>query len=54
MYFVSRSWATATSSLPSVSGMPTECRQGTNVPSSPSTSSARAPIRVMIRIETAT
>ena len=35
-------------------GMPTECRQGTNSPSSPSTSSAGWPMRVMIRIEHAT
>ncbi len=39
---------------PSSSGAPTVCRQGTNSPSSPSSSSAACPIRVMIRIETAT
>ena len=39
---------------PFLSGAPTVCRHGTNVPSSPSTSSAPLPIRVMIRIETAT
>jgi len=43
-----------TSSCPSSSGMPTEWTQGTNSPSSPRTSRAAAPIRVMIRIETAT
>ena len=43
-----------TSSTPSVNGIPTECRHGTNSPSSPSTSSAGCPIRVMIRIEQAT
>ena len=32
------------------SGAPTECTHGTNSPSSPSTSSAAAPMRVMIRI----
>src|SRR5919109_2235908 len=35
-------------------GAPTLCRHGTNSPSSPSASSAPAPMRVMIRIETAT
>ena len=35
-------------------GAPTECRQGTNSPSSPSASSACLPMRVMIRIDTAT
>jgi hypothetical protein len=39
---------------PSLSGEPVVCRQGTKSPSSPSTSSAPLPIRVMIRIETAT
>ena len=34
-------------------GAPTECRQGTNVPSSPRQSRAALPMRVMIRIETA-
>ena len=43
-----------TSSTPSVSGIPTEWRQGTYSPSAPSTSSAALPIRVMIRIDTAT
>ena len=41
-------------SSPSASGAPTVCRHGTNVPSSPSASSAGWPMRVMIRIETAT
>ena len=36
------------------SGAPTVCRQGTNAPSSPIASSAAWPMRVMIRIETAT
>src|SRR4051794_18601113 len=35
-------------------GAPTECRQGTKSPSSPRQSSAGLPMRVMIRIETAT
>ncbi len=35
-------------------GAPTECRQGTNSPSSPRTSSAGWPMRVMIRMEVAT
>jgi hypothetical protein len=39
---------------PFSSGAPTVCRQGTNVPWSPSVSSALRPMRVMIRIETAT
>src|SRR3954454_18201039 len=43
-----------TSSAPSVSGAPTECRHGTKSPPSPSTSSAAWPMRVMMRIETAT
>ena len=43
-----------TSAWPAASGAPTECTAGTKKPSSPSWSSAGAPIRVMIRIETAT
>ena len=43
-----------TSSTPSTSGIPTECRQGTNSPSLPSTSSAPWPMRVMILMDTAT
>src|SRR4051812_22806429 len=39
---------------PSASGAPTVCRHGTNVPSSPSSSSAPAPMRVMILMLTAT
>ena len=35
-------------------GAPTECRHGTNSPSSPRTSRAAAPMRVMMRIDTAT
>src|SRR5215217_5275895 len=35
-------------------GAPTECRHGTNAPSSPRQSSAGLPMRVMIRIEVAT
>ena len=54
MYLLSALHGHGTSWTPSVSGMPTECRQGTNSPSSPSTSSAGWPIRVMIRIEQAT
>jgi hypothetical protein len=53
MYFVSLQ-GHGTSSAPSSSGMPTECRHGTKSPSAPSTSSAPWPIRVMIRMETAT
>jgi hypothetical protein len=33
--------------------LPTECTQGTKVPSSPRQSRAPLPMRVMIRIETA-
>ena len=54
MYFVSALVGQGESSSPSSSGSPTEWTQGTNSPSEPSTSSARSPIRVMIRIETAT
>ena len=39
---------------PLASGAPTVCRQGTKVPFSPSTSSAPLPMRVMIRMLTAT
>ena len=46
-----RCTATGTSLRPCSSGQPTECTHGTNSPSSPSTSSAGRPIRVMIRIE---
>ncbi len=54
MYLLSASHGHGTSSTPSSSGIPTEWRQGTNSPSSPSTSSAPAPMRVMIRMLTAT
>ena len=54
MYLLSALQGHGTSSAPSSSGMPTECRQGTNSPSSPSTSRAPLPMRVMIRIDTAT
>ncbi len=54
MYFVSAFVGHGTSSWPGSSGAPTECTQGTNSPSSPSTSSAPWPMRVMIRMETAT
>src|SRR5204863_7390389 len=37
MYLLSASQGQETSSSPSPSGIPTECRQGTNSPSSPST-----------------
>ena len=54
MYLLSGLQGQGTSVWPSASGIPTECRQGTNSPSAPSTSSAPSPIRVMIRIEIAT
>ena len=54
MYLLSALHGHGTSSTPSVSGMPTECRQGTKSPSSPSTSSAPCPMRVMIRMFAAT
>ena len=54
MYLFSASQGHGTSSDRSSSGMPTECTQGTNSPPSPSTSSAPAPMRVMIRMLTAT
>ena len=53
MYFVSLH-GQGTSSAPSTSGIPTECRQGTNSPSLPRTSSAPWPMRVMILMDTAT
>ncbi len=53
MYLSSAAQGQGTSSAPSPSGIPTECRQGTNSPS-PSASRAGWPILVMIRIETAT
>jgi hypothetical protein len=54
MYFVSAFVGQGASTSPSSSGAPIECTHGTNSPSAPSTSSALAPMRVMIRIETAT
>ena len=54
MYFVSALVGHGTSSCPSASGAPIEWTQGTNSPSSPRTSSALAPMRVMIRMDTAT
>ena len=54
MYLFSALQGQATSSSPSASGAPTECTQGTNSPSSPSTSSVFAPTRVMIIMFTAT
>ena len=54
MYLFSALHGHGTSSTPSASGMPTECRHGTNSPSLPSASSAPWPIRVMIRMLTAT
>ena len=54
MYLLSALHGHGTSSAPSSSGMPTEWTQGTNSPSAPSASSAASPIRVMIRIDTAT
>ena len=47
MYFVSLLHGQATSDCPSPSGMPTECTQGTNTPSVPSTSNTARPIRVI-------
>ncbi len=54
MYLLSALQGQGTSASPSASGAPTECRQGTHSPSSPRTSSAPLPIRVMIRMDTAT
>ena len=53
MYLLSPSHGHGTSASPSASGAPTECRHGTQS-SSPSTSSAFWPMRVMIRIDAAT
>ena len=49
MYLLSALHGQATSFWPGASGAPTECRQGTNLPS-PSASSARLPMRVMMRM----
>ena len=54
MYLLSGLHGHGTSASPGSSGAPTECTQGTNSPSSPSTSSASWPMRVMIRMLTAT
>ena len=54
MYLVSALVGQAESCSPAARGSPTECTQGTNSPSAPSTSSAAVPILVMIRIETTT
>ena len=53
MYLISLQ-GQATSAWPAASGAPTECTAGTKKPSSPSWSRAAWPIRVMIRMETAT
>ena len=53
MYLLSGLHGHGTSASPSASGAPTECRQGTHSPS-PSTSKAACPMRVMIRMLTAT
>ena len=44
----------ATSRWPGCSGAPTVCTQGTNAPSTPSTSYTPLPMRVMIFMFTAT
>ena len=54
MYLLSALQGHGTSSAPSSSGMPTECTHGTNSPPLPSASSAAWPMRVMIRMFTAT
>ena len=54
MYLLSGLHGHGTSASPAASGAPTECTHGTNSPSSPSTSSAFWPMRVMIRMLTAT
>ena len=53
MYLLSALHGHGTSASPSASGAPTECRHGTHSPS-PSTSRAPCPMRVMIRMLTAT
>ena len=53
MYLLSASHGHGTSASPGSSGAPTEWMQCTQSPL-PSTSSAAWPMRVMIRIETAT
>src|SRR3954451_15248095 len=54
MYLLSALHGHEESSSPGSSGAPTECRQGTNSPSWPSTSRAPLPMRVMIRMFTTT
>ncbi len=54
MYLLSASQGHGTSAWPSASGMPTEWTHGTKTPSSPSTSRAPWPMRVMMRMLTAT
>ncbi len=54
MYLFSALHGHGTSAAPFASGMPTECRQGTKAPSLPSISSAPWPMRVMMRMLTAT
>src|SRR3954462_6461210 len=54
MYLISALVGHGESCAPASSGAPTECTHGTNSPSSPRQSSARWPMRVMIRIETTT
>src|SRR4051794_33666220 len=54
MYLFSASHGHGTSASPSARGAPTEWTHGTNSPSEPNTSSAPWPMRVMIRIDTAT
>ena len=53
MYLVSLQ-GQATSFWPAASGAPTLCTQGTNSPSLPSTSSTARPMRVIVRMLTAT
>ncbi len=53
MYFVSLQ-GQGTSLRPGASGAPTLCTHGTNLPSRPSTSSTARPMRVMMRMFTAT
>ena len=54
MYLFSALQGHGTSAWPGSRGAPTECRHGTKVPSSPRTSRAPVPMRVMMRMETAT
>jgi hypothetical protein len=53
MYLVSLQ-GHATSAWPASSGAPTLCTQGTKKPSSPISSRAGVPIRVMIRMDVTT